>query len=978
MEVRSPTTMTGVRGRGCEIAIADDHLSATRSGEGSVLLLDGPPGIGKTALAGEIAARGDRAGMRVLRAGARGRLGPLPAAVLEAEPRAFRAEPGFWMVHDLGDALAGAAARTPLVFVLDDLHTVDGDTATAIRSLIARLRDRRILWLLAGRRGQAGPAAGELMTHLERADAEVLRLGPLSAEARAILVTDLVPTAGPALRAAADIAGGHPFWTAELVRGLHEEGLTATGPRRLTAEPAHGLHKEGPAAPAPRRMTAEPVRGPGEDGLNAAGPRRMTAEPGRGLREEYPGTAEPRRMTAELFRGVDEEGFEAAVPRRVTVALVERMCALTPAARRAVRVAGALPARFTAAQLAGLLRCGPADLIEPLDEVVRAGLFAVEGGDIRFDPALLRRAARATLPDSLRRALEREAADVLLRTGAAPAEVAALLAGSARPDDRAAIAALRASARAVGDPGAAAGMLVRAFELLPPGDGDRGEVALEALDQLRRAGHAGGARDLAGRVLGGGLLPMAEGAAVRLVLSTLLDRPAAERAAENKAGLALRGVPLAVRARHSAWLAFNLLEDGELGEAERVAVASPDSCDMARLVLAGVHSARGSGALAAAIVDRVLSTADPGDPDAGPRDLLTAVVLHHLGRIGDAEATLAECLRRARAERDAPLLARGVQLSAMMHLTGGRLAEARALAGGHLSEARAQAGGHLPEARAQAEARTPAEPDAGNDLLRMITLSFLAQHLGDAALGRAARKLRTGDSPAGRRWAARVPALTAAGRGDAHEAARLLRDDPLLGVTPPLPVDFAFLVSAGRIAAAAGDEGLRERLLVVSSRAGSAVAAHVQGLLTGDAEQLSAAAKLQAAAGRPLLAAGAREDAAAALPPGDRDEAVRRLEEALAGFADAGAEADVQRVRRSLREHGAGRPAATRTGKGWESLTDAELKVVRLVAAGATNRRAAGELHLSPHTVNTHVRNVFTKLGIRSRVQLAHELRDNS
>jgi DNA-binding CsgD family transcriptional regulator len=53
------------------------------------------------------------------------------------------------------------------------------------------------------------------------------------------------------------------------------------------------------------------------------------------------------------------------------------------------------------------------------------------------------------------------------------------------------------------------------------------------------------------------------------------------------------------------------------------------------------------------------------------------------------------------------------------------------------------------------------------------------------------------------------------------------------------------------------------------------------------------------------------------------------------------------------------------------ALTRAEREVVELVAAGGTNRRVAEQLFLSPHTVNTHLRNAFLKLGVRSRVELA-------
>jgi DNA-binding CsgD family transcriptional regulator len=58
-------------------------------------------------------------------------------------------------------------------------------------------------------------------------------------------------------------------------------------------------------------------------------------------------------------------------------------------------------------------------------------------------------------------------------------------------------------------------------------------------------------------------------------------------------------------------------------------------------------------------------------------------------------------------------------------------------------------------------------------------------------------------------------------------------------------------------------------------------------------------------------------------------------------------------------------------GVGWGRLTEAELRVVHLVASGATNRDAAHALYLSPHTVSSHLRSAFMKLGLHTRTQLA-------
>jgi DNA-binding NarL/FixJ family response regulator len=59
---------------------------------------------------------------------------------------------------------------------------------------------------------------------------------------------------------------------------------------------------------------------------------------------------------------------------------------------------------------------------------------------------------------------------------------------------------------------------------------------------------------------------------------------------------------------------------------------------------------------------------------------------------------------------------------------------------------------------------------------------------------------------------------------------------------------------------------------------------------------------------------------------------------------------------------------------GWASLTDAEWGVAEQVATGLTNRQVASALYLSPHTVDAHLRRIYTKLGITSRVQLAYVL----
>jgi DNA-binding CsgD family transcriptional regulator len=64
-------------------------------------------------------------------------------------------------------------------------------------------------------------------------------------------------------------------------------------------------------------------------------------------------------------------------------------------------------------------------------------------------------------------------------------------------------------------------------------------------------------------------------------------------------------------------------------------------------------------------------------------------------------------------------------------------------------------------------------------------------------------------------------------------------------------------------------------------------------------------------------------------------------------------------------------PRTPRCSFGWEALTEAELSLIGLVADGLTNREIATRRFLSPHTVDSHLRHIFRKLDINSRVDLA-------
>jgi DNA-binding NarL/FixJ family response regulator len=106
---------------------------------------------------------------------------------------------------------------------------------------------------------------------------------------------------------------------------------------------------------------------------------------------------------------------------------------------------------------------------------------------------------------------------------------------------------------------------------------------------------------------------------------------------------------------------------------------------------------------------------------------------------------------------------------------------------------------------------------------------------------------------------------------------------------------------------------------------------------------------------------------------GDRTGALEELGRVHDIFLRLGAEVELEKTRRMFRELDARPPRRAPAGEG--ELSSREIEIARLVEGRKSNKAIARALSISPRTVSTHLSNIFQKLGIASRGELADYLR---
>ncbi len=925
-----------MRGREHELQLAGDRLREAARGHGQVLLVEGEPGIGKSALLAEVAALAGRRGFALATAAA-DELGQLmPFAPLTA---ALPESPGDLAAPTSGTtALAALAGTTtagrgpgrefptagfgviqrlverrtaagPVLISLDDLHWADPATLTALRVLPRRLARHKLAWVLARRTTADGGGTGLLFDLLEKEGAIRITLGPLTSGAVAALLTDVLG-ARPSrdLTALAAGAAGQPFLLTELLHGLSEAGaVRITGP------------------------------------------------------------------TAALT--------SAQLPGRLRTAAQRRLGELTRRTRLLLEIMAVLGDSFQLDDAADMLGEPPAGLLPLVNEALAAGILIAGGQAFSFRQPLVWRAAAEAVPVPARHALHRQFGEILLGRGDSALTAASHLVEGARRGDPAATAGLdRAVAQVLGSaPGTAADLAVRALELTLPDDPDRYPRLVRAADALTAAPRLDEAAGLIRDALAQPL-PTAYRAQLRAAESAircLQGRPAEANAAAQ-AVLAGADVPSPVR--------------------DEALVAQLQ----ALIALGKMPSAR------AVAQDVLARPAEHGEPAlAGALTVLGAICWAD-GQLGQGLQVCREAARRAgRISPDArhfqPLLVLAARLidvrqfdeaSAIIRGSAG----ARPVSGGNAAEpiravlqARTDlAQGRTEAARVAADAalRLAGSPGTQTQLaLARSVLSVIALRAGDL---RAARQHLRGrpdvthftDSYAGTETMLARALLVAAEAGP-EQAIQSLGDlyAGLGGQRHVLIGDPAAAAWLARTALAASRPDLAAEVARIAAEIArenpafpvtAVAAAHCAGLVSHDPARLAHAA---ASHPDPWARASAAEDLGHLLAStAERADAIVQLDSALTGYGQAGAGRDVARVRRRLRELGVrrrSRAGRRRPVSGWTGLTPAEQATSNLVAQGLSNQQVAEQMYVSAHTVAYHLRNVFRKLGISSRVELA-------
>jgi ATP/maltotriose-dependent transcriptional regulator MalT len=691
------------------------------------------------------------------------------------------------------------------------------------------------------------------------------------------------------------------------------------------------------------------------------------------------------------------------VPAAVAASLAEELTLLSDAGRLVLEGAAVAGDPFEPELAAAAARTSEAAAMQAVDELL--GLDLIRVTDVprrfRFRHPLVRRAVYEATGGGWRLGAHERCAEALAARGASAAARAHHVERSARQGDLAAVAVLREAGAATARlaPESAARWLGGALRLLPQTapEPDRVELLLARSSALAAAGRFTdshqAALEAAALVPGqpGALnttvatacasverfLGRYEHAHARLVRAlSLLSEPASVERAELLIELTLNEF---YRSRYEAmhdWAAPAVSAAQEVGDAALIAAAAVMPV-FADAMTGPTETARSRHAQAAALVDELSDEELSLRPDAAG---WLAIAEVYLDLYAEADEHASRALGLARAGGQGDPLHRLYPVLPRVWYVRGKLAEAAELLDGAIEAARLLG----------------SPPALAGNLFNRSVVALAADDL-DIALATAAESVeltRNLDEGFVTAWAAARLANVLFETGQPDRAIELLLSRAGGAELTLIPGGWRTYClelltrcwlaldrpsKAGHAAALAEVIAAAVQLPLATTWANRAVAAVA--LDAGDAalaaERALASADAADIAGAPLEAALSRTIAGRALAgTGERDLAVAELQRAAASLDACGAWRYRQSAERELRKlglhiHRRTRPGTT-DGAGIKSLTGRELQVARLVVDRKTNPQIAAELFLSQKTVETHLRNIFHKMGVTTRTALAH------
>jgi len=914
-------------------------LAAAQAGSGAVATVEGPAGIGKTALLEALHGHAADRGVRSLRARGRVLEAGMAFAVMRQlmEPVVLSASPAerrrlldgqarfgagalglpggaapdseFAAVHGLYWLLANLAERTPLLLTIDDVQWVDGPSLSWLAYLGPRSAELPVLVVLTAREGdprRRAPAVDAVLSDPAAHRFALPALGPGSAET--LVRRDLGRAASPGFCSACwEFTGGNPLYLRELLAAARNEGLTG-----------------------------------GDESIATL----------RGLASSAVGAS----VLARLARlGPDAVGLA-----------------------RAVAVLGSRHEVAVAAELAGL---DPAEAELVADELAAALILAPARPLDYFHP-LIAEAVYGSIAMGARRLAHRRAATILDRAGATDSVAAHLLmtgpAGDPWVVQRLSDAARHARER--GAPEVAAAYLQRALAE-PPGDRERPDLLLrlgeaewymgqpEAIAHLEAATAA--ARDVATLAAAAGALANA------YVLSDKTDLGVGVLQRVITA-IGPADPVLALRLEGASALA-GIVDDrtapaaNQTADALRAQLAElPDPPVRLLVAVAEVAMRRAEpGTAAQEMIDRALARMH----DPLPLNVCTSIIvtLSGLEVFGTLQRLCEQMMAAARRRSAVQEMVGIASFSSWALLRLGELADAEAQARWALERATGiyafDSLAHLVETLVDRGALGDAEtelarmepPTASHSIMAVTYLMArgrlrAAQERHTAALadftGCGERCELLGIALAVYHWRSHA-AVEHAWLGQVDQARRLAREE----------VD---------IARAFG----RPRALGVALRCAGLVENIADDKTGGDSAGLALFAEAVTVldtSQAPVELAQALVDYGAALRRrGQRGEARARLERGLDLAHRCGARRITSQARSELVAAGAKPRRDAVTGR--DALTASELRVARLAAAGRTNRQIAQALFITTKTASAHLSRVYRKLDITRRDQLADAL----